>query len=150
MKLRIYAFLMLITFSSVIGHMMVPHHHHESLAEIKKDHHSPISHTHHHGSDHHYHDHEKQDSEDNESSDPRVPPHIHFSASDNFELLRIDKVSTELNNPIQSTVALIVLYSWDLNDDSHILKHPNIGQSKTPRSQHEPGANGLRGPPSIA
>lgn len=146
---KIKAISLLLSFMMVLGHMMVPHHHHESLAEIKKTHHEHISHAHRHGS-HHHHDHEKQESDDKGSSDQNVPQHFHFSTSDNFEPLRIDKAGREINGQAQPTIAIVNLFSWDSNDSYDSVNYPNIWPEKAVRSKHSPEANGLRAPPPIA
>jgi len=132
----------------VLGLMMVPHHHHESLAKIKRTHHENVSHAHHHGS--HHHDHENHDSEGKESNDQNVPQHFHFSTSDNFEPLRIDQVARGIAGQSQPTLTIINLFSWNPDDSYDCLNYPNIWPGKTAKSQNNPGANGLRAPPSIA
>ena len=142
------AILLLLSFTMVLFHMMVPHHHHESLAEAESAHHQNVSHTHHHGSHHHHHDHENEDSNSRDNNQ-NLPQHFHFSTSDNFEMLRINKVAREINEPAHSALAIIYVFSWDPKDLYDNLNHPTNWPAKSAISQFKPGANGLRAPPSI-
>lgn len=150
MKKRGISITLLISFLLVLWHMMVPHHHHESIAKINIAGTEHVSHAHHHGIHHDHHNHEKQDSDSKESNDQNIPQHFHFSTSDSFEPLRINSIRHELLEQANATLAIVNLFSWNPDESYHTLEYINIWPIKTARSQNKPGANGLRGPPSIA
>ena len=150
MKKEIYAISLLLSFLVVFGHMMVPHHHHESFTiEYSSKFNQQEAHSHpHNGKHHHSHDHDENDNQAADHSEHSVPQHFHFSATDDFDLVRVNQ--TGKINYITNNLYLInsELLPKRLFDPPNIS--PNTFSDFFAKSQYEPGANGLRGPPSIA
>ena len=150
MKKEIYAISLLLSFLVVLGHMMVPHHHHESFTiEYSSKLNQQEAHSHpHNGHHHHSHDDEENDNQADHNSDHGFPQHFHFSATDDFDLVRVNQ--TGKINYITNNLYLInsELLPKRLFDPPNIS--PNTFSDFFAKSQYEPGANGLRGPPSIA
>lgn len=132
--------------------MMVPHHHHESLALKSADQKiHEVSHSHkHNGVNHHHHDHEEENDEDENGADHNVPKHLHFSASGNFDFLRINNVSTENELQVPLKVSFLEVFCWELDEPAAIDFLYDLWPDIMAKNQCKPGANSLRGPPSIA
>jgi hypothetical protein len=151
MNRKVYAISMLLSFSVVCGHMMVPHHHHESL-ELEysnpQSHKSNHSHTHD-GKHHHSHDEEESENQPTEHSDQNFPQHFHLSASDDVDFARINN-SWNLNyrHDNQDLISAELFFK-------KIFEPPNISDNAyadfeiPPGTQYDPEANRLRGPPTI-
>ncbi len=149
MKKEIYAISLLLSFLVVFGHMMVPHHHHESLTiEYSSKLNQQKNHSHpHNGKHHHSHD-DENDNQAANHSEHSFPQHFHISATDEFDLVRVNQAGG--NNYITDNQYLInsELLPMRLFDPPNIS--PNTFSDFFAKSQYEPGANGLRGPPTIA
>ena len=150
MKKEIYAISLLLSFLVVLGHMMVPHHHHESFTiEYSSTLNQQEAHSHpHNGKHHHSHDHDENDNQADHNSEHNFPQHFHFSATDDFDFIRVN---------LTGKINYITDIQYSINSElllKRVFNPPNISPNTfsdfIAKSQYEPGANGLRGPPSIA
>ena len=149
MKKEIYAISLLLSFLVVFGHMMVPHHHHESfIIEASSNLNQQEAHSHpHNGNHHHSHDDEKE-KQTTDHSEHSFPQHFHFSATDDFDLVRVNHTGrinylTDIQSSIDAELLSKRVFN-PLNISSKTFSYFFV------KSQTAPGANGLRGPPSIA
>ena len=138
----------------VLGHDLIPHHHHDAIvdeyAELRTqnhDHHHHAPEHHHHEADSH-HDNEQDTAGDNHQHN--FPYHQHFSAHGNFDYARF---SLKQNTSVSEVLSAVV----------YLTPHPFIS-AKPPeavethfadnpfplKSKFEPGAVSLRGPPAIS
>lgn len=152
MNRKVYAISMLLSFLVVFGHMMVPHHHHESF-ELEysnpQSHKSNHSHTHD-GKHHHSHDEEESENQNEEHSDQNFPQHFHFSATDDFDLARvINSLTQDYKQDLRSLISE-ELFFHKFYEPPNISEPANIDFARPTITQYEPEANGLRGPPYIA
>ena len=152
MKRKIYSITLLLSFMAVLGHLMVPHHHHESSkAENSSKHIHQTTHSHYHsGTHHHHHESEESENEKENNAEPGFPQHFHFSVTNDFDFLRLNKVLS--NDVTLGNQDLITsqLFFWELVEPPIIILNSNFELEKHFFTQNKPGANGLRGPPSIA
>lgn len=136
-----------------LSHEMIPHHHHDAI-EYEISYRSVSSRDHHHDEDHiHYGDHHEHHhydvSQSEDEHDHSFPNHHHFTADKDLDYIRISG-----ENGSSSNVKLIaVLFTLSTLQLKPPLKVEPFGFADIPFYRHstfEPGAAGLRAPPSIA
>lgn len=129
---------------------MVPHHHHESFAlEQFGEPNQQEVHSHpHDGTHHHDHDKEESDKESEHSTEHSFPQHFHLSATDDLDFARVNQAGgINYIADIQDLISSEWLPEKPFCPDIISL---NTYFALFTISQYNPGANGLRGPPSIA
>jgi hypothetical protein len=107
-----------------------------------------VSHTHeHNGVHHHHHDDEPEGESRGEHN---LPLHLHFSADGEVDFLRIHTAPLDDHQPANQEITAFNTADFFLNDPlfRRSYFHPDFGFLV--KIQSKPGANGLRGPPSIA
>ncbi len=133
---------------------MIPHHHHDPDLDKSSGFHNRNEHTsshksdnhHHHGADHQEHNHAKDSGKERNSA---FPFHNHISPNNDFVYLMINTVS----NPVSSFYLFKVVTSFF---DPSLTEPPELDFIRFTNkpfliaSFFEPGAIGLRAPPSIA
>ena len=136
----------------VLGHLMVPHHHHESSnTEISSKNIHKTTHSHHHnGTHHHHHESEESENDRENNADQGFPQHFHFSVTNDFDFIRLNKISSNKVKLGNNDLMASQLFFWGLNEPPIIIVNSNFEWEKHFITQYEPGANSLRGPPSIA
>ena len=150
MKLKIYSILLLLAFLAAMGHEVIPHHHHDlensdlPVQSNYSDHHhssSDFDHIHHGETNHHH------DAEDTNSR--KFPFHHHLSADGDFDYFRIN-----FNKDVHVTYSLVADLSSISNakfsspPEVDLIRYTN--KPFLINTIFEPGALGLRAPPSIA
>ena len=130
---------------------MVPHHHHETsnTDNLSKNTHQTHSH-HHNDTHHHHHESEEPENESENNADPGFPQHFHFSATNDFDFIRLNKIASNEVKLGNQNLITSQLFFWELDEPPIVILKPNFESERHFFTQYEPGANGLRGPPSIA
>ena len=151
MKRKIYSISLLLSFIVVLGHLIVPHHHHESsnTDNSSKNIHQTHSHEHN-GTHHHHHESEEPENESEDNADSGFPQHFHFSVTNDFDIIRWNKISSDDIKLGNQDLLTSQLFFWELDEPPANIVKPNFESERHFFTQYEPGANGLRGPPSIA
>ncbi|MCA1745477.1 MAG: hypothetical protein LC643_07220 [Bacteroidales bacterium] len=150
MKLKIYSISLLLAFLAALIHEVIPHYHHDleeyalSFQSNNSDHHhssTDFDPLHHGEGNHHY---------DTEDAHPRnFPFHHHLSADGDFDYIRIHS-----NKDVHATFSFVAELSS--HSKAIISAPPELDLIRfTDRpflitTIFEPGAIGLRAPPSIA
>lgn len=154
MKEKVYSITLLLAFLAVLTHQMIPHHHDESTLDIFSSAHNLIkeySNHEDHGHHHHENNHHEDDSEKtNDSHNHSFPQHKHSVASDDYSFVRLTSGSI-------TSLKVISLIAPQVNNAISIAKQPITYKQElfpdTPfpiNSLFQPGAIGLRAPPSMA
>jgi hypothetical protein len=149
-KEKIYSISLLLSFLVILSHEIIPHNHHD-LEEYSVSFQFDIYDHHHHADDtDHQHHGEKSFPQEKESKKQHnFPYHQHLSADNGFDYIRI--VTKKGLNVAYSPVA--VLFALDSIEIAH---PPETGFNRFKvkpfliSTMFEPGAIGLRAPPSIA
>ena len=151
MKSKIYAISLLLSFLVVLGHLMVPHHHHETsnTENLSNNTHQTHSHSHN-GTHHHHHESEEPENERDNNTDPEFPQHFHFSSTNDFDFIRLNKISSNDVKHCNQDLLTSQLFFWELDEPPVIILNSNFKSERHFFTQNKPGANSLRGPPSIA
>jgi hypothetical protein len=148
--MRIYSILLLVAFLAALGHDMIPHHHHD-LEEYPLPF-QPNKVNHHHSSadlDHKRHENANHHHNGQNEQSRNVPLHHHLSVTGELDYIRID-----FNTDV--TMAFSILADLSSIRNIKLLPPPEtnlVRFSDKPfliTSIFEPGAIGLRAPPSIA
>ena len=151
MKRKIYSISLLLSFIVVLGHLIVPHHHHESsnTDNSSKNIHQTHSHEHN-GTHHHHHESEEPENEKDDNTDPGFPQHFHFTVTNDFDFIRLNKISSNEVKLGNQNLITSRLFFREMDEPPIIIVKANFESERYFFTQYEPGANGLRGPPSIA
>ena len=151
MKSKIYAISLLLSFLVVLGHLMVPHHHHETsnTENLSNNTHQTHSHSHN-GTHHHHHESEDSENEREDNEDSGFPQHFHFSATNDFDFIRLNKISSNDVKLCNQDLLTSQLFFWELDKPPIVIVKPNFELGRHFFTQNKPGAYSLRGPPSIA
>ncbi|MEN8156168.1 MAG: hypothetical protein ABFS10_04405 [Bacteroidota bacterium] len=96
------AIILLISFSILIGHNLVPHHHHAEVLTTPQSDSCPIDH-------HDHHDHDDDDDDDNGDTGTK-----HCHAFNNIDFVKYNH--TEVSIPEKASVNLIIDHSTTLPD----------------------------------
>ena len=152
MKQKIYSILLLLSFLVVLSHEMIPHHHHDfAVDKVSSLHRHSKEHFHYNDTDHHHHDTGyRHDHSDNEEHKHNFPLHFHVVAAKDY--IAVGHVVNNHNNFNLKTLAVLFTF----NPFGQIKEPPNIDFIRYTdisfliNSIFEPGAIGLRAPPSIA
>ena len=135
----------------VLGHLMVPHHHHESSNTDNSSNNIHQTHSHsHNGTHHHHHESEEPENESENNTDSGFPQHFHFSATNDFDFIRLNKIASNEVKLGNQDLLTSQLFFWELDEPPIILLNSYFELERHFFTQNKPGANGLRGPPSIA
>lgn len=138
----------------VLSHEMIPHHHHDlDVDEISGLHKHDEQYSRHKATDHHHHDADGHKHNPSSNSDKRhshgFPFHHHISPTNDFDYLRMNL----LRNVVFDFPLLTVLKSFFDESLSEPPELDFIRFTDKPfyiTAKFEPGAIGLRAPPSIA
>lgn len=151
MKSKIYAIFLLLSFLVVLSHLMVPHHHHESSNTDNSSKNIHQTHSHYHNGTHHHH-HESEDPENDTENNPDagLPQHFHFTVTNEFDFLRLNKISSDDVKLGNQDLITSQLFFRELDEPPVIIVKHNFESERHLFTQNKPGANSLRGPPSIA
>jgi hypothetical protein len=133
---------------------MIPHHHHDfDVAGFSSFHDHSEKHSHHESDSHHHHDaddhHHKHSTDSEKEHNHPFPFHHHLSAANDFSCLRI-----ELNKNLSVNIPLLTVLNSFCN--TSIFESPELDLIRFTdlpfkiKTIFEPGATGLRAPPSIA
>ena len=153
MKKKIYAIGLLLSFMIVLGHEMIPHHHgyNFDIQDVATP--QPKHHSHHHSDGHHHHHKTtEQDKADNsrKNHDHPFPLHHHLSTDYGFDCIRIDlRKNVELQSILLMVLTTRLTDTEILPPEIEFLKY-FANKPFRIKSIFEPGAIGLRAPPSIA
>lgn len=147
MNRKIYAITLLLSFMVVFGHMMIPHHHHESFEVEFSGSVSNHSHTH---NGEHYHSHHEEESENQheEHSDQNFPQHFHLSSSDDIELVRLNCSWTQDYKQVNQNLISSELFIHTFFEPPIISGNAYTFFEIPSNPQFKPQANSLRGPPT--
>jgi hypothetical protein len=139
----------------MVAHTMIPHHHHELMwAEISEVQSSTKDHSHHHDSDlDHHHKNEDRDHQPKDASKAHSHPfpfHHHLNAANDFDYARLN-LGEKSSVSVKTISILYALSSFSVSTEA---KGKYLVRLKDKpfliKSIFEPGATGLRAPPSIA
>ncbi|MGV8830205.1 MAG: hypothetical protein ACWA6U_18005 [Breznakibacter sp.] len=150
-RLRIYSILLLLSFIVALSHEMIPHHHHALEEYVVSFQTHNTDHHHHHSDDGELFGHEEdsQDAEKENKHQHNFPFHHHLSSSEDFDYLRIDlnqkSVATFQVVAIHHSINLLIIVPPPEIDIIPYKEKPFFITSL-----FDPGATGLRAPPSIA
>ena len=154
MKRKIYPISLLLAFLVILSHEIIPHHHHDfDLNDFSNFHNHDEQYAPHKTADHHHHNVENQ--KHNHSNDTKkehnhsFPFHHHISPTNGFDYLRIELI----RNIVFDLPLLAVLNSFFKTSLSEPPELDFIRFTDKPffiSAFFEPGAIGLRAPPSIA
>ncbi len=137
----------------LLGHEMIPHHHNDEWNEISHLNPHTDKHSHAH-KDHHHHDndghHHDNSNEGDDEQNRSLPFHQHLNSNDGIDCIRFNFGE----KPSKKEKVITFLFLKD-----QISTIPPSSETDLTRfvdlpfliiSTYEPGANGLRAPPSIA
>lgn len=153
-KRKIYTISLLLSFLVLLSHETIPHHHHDfELDEFSSFHKYDEQYSHHKTDDNHNHDVGNQKHNHSNDSEKEhnhtFPFHHHISPTNDFDYLRFGS----LRNIVFNLSLFTVLNSFA---NSSISEPPELGFIRFTDKPFfvttifEPGAIGLRAPPSIA
>lgn len=153
MKTKIYTILILFSFLVILGHGIIPHHHHDAVAEDSMAvQHTDGEHSHHHGNHAHHSNDDNQQKKEPDSNDRQknsFPLHFHAANSHDYDFLRLRISET----PNQTSVVL-ALFAQNISDElfNSTACEPVQFTRKPPliKPRFIPGAIGLRAPPAIS
>ena len=155
MRQRLYSILLLSSFLMILIHTMIPHHHHELMGnEISEVQSSTKHHSHHHDSDlDHHHKNEDRDHEPKDASKAHNHPfpfHHHLNTATDLDYARLN-LGEKSSVSVKTISILYALNSFTVSTEA---KGECLARLKDKpflrKSIFDPGATGLRAPPSIA
>jgi hypothetical protein len=136
LKKHLIITLLISAYTVVLGHSIIPHHHHDDNVETEQ---SP---AHEHDNDHHDHEGDHQDEEDSDSAHG-FENYFHSAETGDFHQLSVTKISF---NTI-TTAYIIALFDFKIKafeSPPPIVRHPN---NHIPLIRHSLSPKGLRAPP---
>jgi hypothetical protein len=152
-KKQFYAITLLLSFLIVLGHQVISHHHHDTLAyDFSVVPNEIDEHSHEHNNLHHHHDsynESNKEKDSNKDHNHSFPLHQHIFAASDFDLIRTNVKESSTDKIIVKAVTVLCLFHKEYSEPSGLN---NIAFSDPPffiNSLFEPGAFALRGPPSI-
>jgi hypothetical protein len=157
-KNSLFSYILLFSFSLIVLHNIVPHHHHDIYSangEQQFEHQSTDRYTHahaHHDQEHHSHHHAENPEKDHSSPDKsnsEFPQHHHFLVAGDFEFTRVSH-ETPVFKYDQGSPAIVSLF---LQNDAFELPGSIYKVFKFPwliHSNYEPAIFLLRAPPHYA
>jgi len=138
-KNKIYAISLLLSFLVVLSHEMILHHHHEPMADNLFDRQSLV-------------DSFGNNSDERNSTEEHnhpFPVHHHISSTSDFVSVRTNLQETNPVNKISSLFLVSDVFQTDFFEPPGLLTNRYRDKSILISSSYYPGANALRGPPSI-
>lgn len=136
----------------VLSHMMISHHHHDTVAykfstiDDKID-----EHKHHDKHDHHHDSNEENnnDKDTDQTHNHSFPFHHHFSATNYSDFTRVNLQVLNSSNQSIHTFVYLVLIHTDYSEPPSLTNY-NYGEPPFLINSHfEPWATASRGPPYI-
>lgn len=138
-KNKIYAISLLLSFLVVLGHGMIPHHHHESVAGNLFDGQSLVD----------FPDEKTNERNSSEEHNHPFPIHHHISASSDFVTARTNLQESNPLNKTSSLFVVFVVFQTDFSEPPSITTNRYKDKPFLISSDSYPAANALRGPPAI-